>query len=77
MTSAVFMRRCCDSFDVIGDADGLGDPGDMGDAGDFGEVVDELELALNFVGDPTGDSEGDGNGESEARVALPIGFNGR
>ena len=62
---------------MIGDADGLGDPGDMGDAGDFGEVVDELELALNFVGDPTGDSEGDGNGESEARVALPFGLNGR
>ena len=71
------MRRCCDGFGVIGDADGLGDPGDMGDAGDFGEVVDELELAFNFVGDPTGDSVGDGNGESEARVALPFGFNGR
>ncbi len=69
------MRRCCDGFDVIGDADGLGDPGDMGDTGDFVDVVDELELALNFVGDPTGDSEG--NGESEARVALPFGFNGR
>jgi len=61
----------------MGVADGLGDPGDMGDAGDFGEVVDELELALNFVGDPTGDSEGDGNGESEARVAVLFGFNGR
>lgn len=69
------MRRCCDTLFVMGDADGLGDPGDMGDAGDFGEVVDELELALNFVGDPTGDSEGDG--ESEGRVALPFGFNGR
>lgn len=68
------MRRCCDGFDVIGDADGLGDPGD---AGDFGEVVDELELALNFVVDPTGNSEGDGNGKSEATVALPFGFNGR
>ncbi|MBM3365902.1 MAG: hypothetical protein FJY48_09370 [Betaproteobacteria bacterium] len=74
------MRRCCEGLCVMDDAGDAGDAGDMGDAGDagdFGEVVVELELTLNFVGDPTGDSEGNGNGKSEGRVALPFGFNGR
>jgi hypothetical protein len=57
----------------MGDADGLGDPGNLSDTGDFREVVVELEITLNFVGEP----KGDGDDESEGEIALPIGFNGR